>query len=446
MKTFYDTLRIEETNCPAGCFVCKEKCIEAKRNMSPGCSGVIKTVHLPKVDFHTALTCNQCGEPACEESCPTGAITKSETDGVVRIDQAKCLGCGLCTMACPYGGIEYDAGTKRAFKCDMCDGDPQCVSACPHGVISLVRGRPVVQYLQEEQLISSGGPLCGGCPAELSLRFVMRIMGKDTFLFGAPGCIALLISGIGTRTLCRFASHLSNMTNLPSTAVGVKRYYRKMGKDVRCVCFAGDGCFADVGFQPLSGAAERGENIINICYDNQGYMNTGIQRSGTTPYKSWTTTTPVGEKIKGKQMPPKDVALIMAAHDIPYVATATIGYPEDFAKKLTKAAAVKDGMSYIHLLSPCPTGWRSNTDSAIEICWAAVQTNYFPLWEYERGEYRLTHNVEKPKPISDYLELMKRFSHLDEEDIKEFQHLVKKRFATIKSLTEMGRMEEDDLS
>jgi phenylglyoxylate dehydrogenase beta subunit len=437
MSTFYDTIKIEETGCPADCLICQEKCLDVKKDIPADCSG-IKAIHLPEVKFHTAVTCNQCGEPACEEVCPTGAITKSSVDGIVRVNEAKCLGCGLCALACSYGGIHYAAGAKRVFKCDLCNGDPQCVGACPQGIISFIKSRPVLQYLHED-LFRMGVPLCLGCPAELALRFTMKVMGKDTFLFGAPGCVVLLICGMGTGTFYLGTCHMSNMTNLPSTAAGVKRYYRKMGKDIRCVCFAGDGCFVDVGFQPLSGAAERGENIICICYDNEGYMNTGIQRSGSTPYLGWTTTTPVGITQRGKQMPPKDVPLIMAAHQIPYVATATIGYPEDYAKKLTKAMAVKDGMSYIHLLSPCPTGWRSSTDSAIDICRAAVETNYFPLWEYERGEYRFTHIVDKPKPITEYVRFIGKLSHLDEEGIKELQQLVNRRFAIIKSLTEIKK-------
>jgi len=236
---------------------------------------------------------------------------------------------------------------------------------------------------------------------------------------------------------------MTNMTNLPSTAAGFKRYYRKKGKDIRCVCFAGDGCFADVGFQPLSGAAERGENIIVICYDNEGYMNTGIQRSGTTPYLGWTTTTPVGTQKRGKQMPPKNMPLIMAAHDIPYVATATIGFPEDYAKKLSKAMAIKDGMSYIHLFTPCPTGWRATPDSGIDICRSAVETNSFPLWEYERGTYRFTHHVKNERPVSEYLGLMRKFSHLKKTDIEEIQRQVDARFAVLRALVEMKRIEKE---
>jgi phenylglyoxylate dehydrogenase beta subunit len=275
--------------------------------------------------------------------------------------------------------------------------------------------------------------------AELSLRFSMKVLGKETVLFGAPGCAVLLICGMGTKTYCKVPTHMTNMTNLPSTAAGFKRYHQKKGNDVQCVCFAGDGCFADVGFQPLSGAAERGDNLITICYDNEGYMNTGIQRSGTTPYLSWTTTTPVGIKKKGKQMPPKNMPLIMAAHDIPYVATATIGFPEDYAKKLKKAMAIKDGLSYIHLFTPCPTGWRAPPESGIDICRLAVETNSFPLWEYERGGYRFTHHVRNEKPVSEYLRLMRKYSHLKEAEIEEIQQQVNERFEVVQALVEMTK-------
>jgi phenylglyoxylate dehydrogenase beta subunit len=436
MKAFFDTLKVEESGCPDDCSICRVACATRDGGTNRGCGG-IKIIHLPEVNAHTAITCNQCGEPVCEDHCPTGAITKDPTDGVVRINQDKCLACGLCSLTCPYGGIDYNAAAKQTFKCDLCGGKPQCVEACPHQVISVLRSRNTIQFLKKDQF-AMGTPLCLGCPAELSLRFALRVLGPNTVLFGAPGCAVLLICGLGTQTYCSVPTHMTNMTNLPSTAAGFKRYNRKIGKDVQCVCFAGDGCFADVGFQPLSGAAERGENIITICYDNEGYMNTGVQRSGTTPYLGWTTTTPVGIKRKGKQMPPKYMPLIMAAHGIPYVATATVGFPEDYARKLQKAMAVKDGMSYIHLFSPCPTGWRAGSDSGIELCQSAVETNFFPLWEYERGEYRFTHEVGKPKGVVEYLKLMRKFSHLDKKDIEEVQRLVDRRIELIHSLTQIG--------
>ncbi|OGP53464.1 MAG: hypothetical protein A2Y65_06990 [Deltaproteobacteria bacterium RBG_13_52_11] len=294
----------------------------------------------------------------------------------------------------------------------------------------------MTQHFHEDPLLS-GSSLCIGCVAETTLRFILRVMGKDTFLFGAPGCGTNMFNGQGIRTMIRIPAHMSNMTTVPSTMTGVKRYYRKMGKDVRCVAFVGDGCATDVGFQPLSGAAERNENIIFICYDNEGYMNTGVQRSSTTPYGGWTTTTPAMGKRKGKQIPSKNVPLIMAAHGIPYVATAVIAYPEDFLMKLLKAKAVKEGMSYIHILSPCILGWGFGIPASLDICRAAVETNYFPLWECEQGEYRLTKEVEKPKPISEYTKLLKKFSHLEKEDFEELQRIVDKRFRHIKALTKI---------
>jgi len=228
------------------------------------------------------------------------------------------------------------------------------------------------------------------------------------------------------------------MTNVPSVMTGVKRYFQKKGKDVTCVAFVGDGATADIGFQPLSGAAERGENLIYVCYDNEGYMNTGIQRSSTTPYGGWTTTTPATGKGRGKQRTAKNIPLIMAAHGIPYVATASPGDLEDFARKLVKAKAVKDGLSYIHLFSPCPTGWRASPDRVIDICRMAVETNYFPLWEMEKGEYRLTRRVKKPKPIQEFTKLMGRFSHLQERDYEELQKIVDSRLKVIEGLVRIS--------
>jgi phenylglyoxylate dehydrogenase beta subunit len=433
MKSFYDTLRIEENACPPDCTACRTRCAEVKQSRNARGIG-IREVHLPEISLHTATVCNQCSEPACLDVCPTGAIVKSAEDGIVRITQTKCLGCGLCDLACPYGGIDFHAGSANASKCDLCDGDPQCIKACPVHAISFMKARSIVSQFHEDPLLM-GSSLCVGCPAETTLRFVLRVVGKDTYLFGAPGCATNVINGMGIRAMVRIPSHMSNMTTVPSTMTGVKRYHKKMGRDVRCVAFVGDGCATDVGFQPLSGAAERNENIIFITYDNEGYMNTGIQRSSTTPYGGWTTTTPAQGKRKGKQMTSKNVPLIMAAHDIPYVATAVIGYPEDFLAKLKKALAVKDGMSYIHILSPCILGWGYAIPESIDVVRAAVETNYFPLWEYERGEYRLTVEVEKPKPVGEYARLLKKFAHLDKQDLEGLQTIVDKRFNHIKALT-----------
>ena len=429
MRAFYDTFKIEYGGCPPDCSACLEACVKERKEDMYG-QGSIKPIHAPEVGFHGVTTCIQCSQPACKEVCPTGAIQKSEIDGVVRIEEKKCTGCSLCTLACPYGGIYYNTDRKKAFKCDTCGGEPKCVDACKYGILSFEKTRPVHGLLRQDDAFVPGVALCSGCSVELAIRFAMRIIGKEALLFTCPGCAPLLVGRFERVALCL-------MTNVASTMTGVKRYHRKMGRDVVTVAFAGDGATADVGFQSLSGAAERGENIIYICYDNEAYMNTGIQRSSTTPLRAWTTTTPLGKTRQGKQQPPKYLPLIMAFHGIPYTATATVGDLDDFAKKIIKAKEVKDGMSYIHLFCPCPTGWRFPTENSIEVSRKAVQTNYFPLWEAERGKFRLTHETRTPKSVQEFTNLMGRFSHLRKEDLDELQEMVDSRFAIIKGLARL---------
>jgi len=297
------------------------------------------------------------------------------------------------------------------------------------------KNRKIYGYFKCEDLVSPGTPLCVGCMAELAIRFTMRVIGKGAIYFSAPGCApfvfgTMMPEGMYSKTAQSFCL----LTNTDGLMVGVKRYYRNIGRDVKCIAFIGDGASADAGFQALSGAAERGENIIHICYDNEAYMNTGIQRSSTTPYKSWTTTTAVGKAVQGKQEPSKYMPLIMAFHNIPYTATAAISHLEDYAQKLTKAMAVKDGLVYIHLLTPCPTGWRAPTDSGIEMARMAVETNYFPLWEAEDGKFRFTHQSKQVKPIREFTKMMGRFSHLTEDDLGSFQRAVDERMALLNRL------------
>jgi len=228
------------------------------------------------------------------------------------------------------------------------------------------------------------------------------------------------------------------MTNVASSAAGYARYFKKIGQDVTALCFVGDGCTADVGFQPLSGAAERGENVLYICYDNEGYMNTGYQKSSTTPLGAWTSTTQVGEVDKGKTTHSKYMPLIMAMHGIPYAATATLSHLEDYAQKLVKAKEAKNrGLSYIHLFAPCPTGWKLATELSIEACRTAVETNYFPLWEVEDGQYRLTYEPKNPRPVKELIDMVRKFSHLKQDEINEIQKQADVRISTIKKLAEI---------
>jgi pyruvate/2-oxoacid:ferredoxin oxidoreductase beta subunit len=216
-----------------------------------------------------------------------------------------------------------------------------------------------------------------------------------------------------------------------------------MGQDVTVVCFTGDGDATDVGFQALSGAAERQENFIYVCYDNEGYMNTGNQRSSQTPPGASTSTTPIGPASRGKTSAAKNMPVIMAMHPTSYVATATLSHMEDYCRKLLKAKEKKkEGLAYIHVFSPCPVGWRMESNSSIAACRAAVRTNYFPLWEAENGKFRFTHKVSSPRPIKEYTDLVGKYAHMTAEELAHFQHVVNERYELIKNLCEASAIKK----
>jgi pyruvate/2-oxoacid:ferredoxin oxidoreductase beta subunit len=293
----------------------------------------------------------------------------------------------------------------------------------------------VFDYFTQDDPFSGGVAWCAGCPLELTARFVPKVLGKNMVFVGTPGCAAPVLHGQNVGAWHKQAYLASVMTGVPSKATGLSRYFRRTGQEATIVCFTGDGCATDVGFQPLSGAAERGENIIYLAYDNEGYMNTGNQRSSATPLGAATTTTPVGKVKRGKPTGSKNMPLVMLMHKPIYMATATLSHLEDFAKKLQKAKEkVKEGFVYLHVFSPCPVGWRIDSDKSIEVCRAAVRTNYFPLWEAENGKPRFTLEVANPKPITELTKLMRKFSHLKEDGLAELQKVVDDRYALIKSL------------
>jgi phenylglyoxylate dehydrogenase beta subunit len=433
MAKFYSTL-VKRRDCSPDCRICEKACAEKR-----GAAGaVISAEKVRKTPRSRNYTCYQCAEPLCLEACPSDAIVKNEEDGIVRVIAENCVGCQACITACIYDNMFLDPDTEKAFKCEMCDGDPACVKACPHGVLELVDNTEKVRsYLKTEDLFTQGVGLCSGCPIETMSRVTGKVLGDNVVLFGTPGCCSRITQGIGTQASARVPCYFALMTNAASTAAGAKRYYQKTGQDIMCVVMVGDGATADVGFAGLSGAAERGENIIYICFDNEAYMATGIQSSGTTPFSAWTFTSPVGEYRSGKGNNSKYMPLIMADHGIPYTATATLSNLEDYARKLEKAKQVRDGMSYIHIFSPCYTGWRAAEDSSLEISRMAVETNYFPLWECENGEYRINYEPKEKLPIREFTGTMGRFNHMNEEDIAEFQKMVDDRFHLIKSLTRL---------
>ena len=299
---------------------------------------------------------------------------------------------------------------------------------------SFPKNRRIAKQLGAD-LLSHETFACPGCTAELALRFSLKILGERTVVHTTSSCGTLMACGMGDERQTECSASRGLMNDVSAIMSGAKRYYERVGKEATVMAFLGDGATADIGFQALSGAAERGENLLHICYDNEGYMNTGIQRSGTTPQLSWTNTSPVGTASRGKRQRPKNMPLIMAFHGIPYVATASPAHLEDFAAKLKKAQLVKNGLSYIHLLIPCVTGWRAPSDMGIELARKAVQTNYFPLWEADNGQFNFTVKPKKIRPINEFLEIAGRFKHMSSSEIDDFQQYVNDRYRTIEYLT-----------
>jgi pyruvate/2-oxoacid:ferredoxin oxidoreductase beta subunit len=299
-------------------------------------------------------------------------------------------------------------------------------------------------YYQNEDQFAGGVAFCAGCALELNARFVSMVLGKDAILVGTPSCSAPVLNGQNVAAWHRLGHYACTMTGVASSASGLTRSYQKAGIDATVVCFTGDGCAQDIGFQAMSGAAERNEKMIYICYDNEGYMNTGIQRSSATPYGASTSTTPAGQASKGKTTTSKNLPLVMAMHDIPYVATATLSHLDDYAEKLVRAKEkAKVGFAYIHVFCPCLVGWKIPMDGSIGVCRAGVRTNYFPLWESEDGRFRFTRKVGKPKPITELTRLLGKFKHLKEEDLAVLQQSVDKRYHTVKTLCESFETSSD---
>lgn len=416
--------------CPSDCFACEKACTEQMGNLG----SVIKANRVHTADVYKAITCLQCGKPECKDACPNDAIVQDEESGTVKVIRENCIGCQACIEACPYQNMFFDSSIPVAFKCDLCGGSPECVSACPYGALEFFKGGNIRSYLADEDFLSPGTRACSGCPGELIYRISQRVLSRNTVFFGCPGCMTILMTGHETMAGSRLPYVSCLFTNVISTMTGTYRYYRHIGKEANLVAYVGDGCLADIEFQALSAAAMRREKLIILCYDNEGYQNTGNQMSSTTAFGSATNTSPVGGSLRGKDLDSKYMPLIMVAHDISYVATANPAYLEDYARKLTKAMNVRDGMSYIHIQTPCPTGWGFPTDKSIDIARLAVQTNYFPLWEYEKGVLSLTLRINSPQPIGEYAKLMGRYRHMNEDELQQLQRSVDKRFAKIDSL------------
>jgi pyruvate ferredoxin oxidoreductase beta subunit len=269
-----------------------------------------------------------------------------------------------------------------------------------------------LKELQVEELLGPGHRLCMGCGAGITARMTLKALTRPAIVVNATGCLEVATT-IYPYTAWGVPWVHGLFENASAIASGIETVVKannggKMNLDV--IVFGGDGGTFDIGLQALSGAFERRHDFVYVCYDNEAYMNTGIQRSGATPEGAWTTTTPVGAASPGKVGPKKDLIAIGFAHHIDYAATASTAYWSDFITKMQKAAAV-EGPALIHAISPCPLGWRFPTDQTIQMGRLAVQTRYFPLYEVEKGKYKLSVNPH-PKPLDDFIKMQGRFKHL----------------------------------
>ena len=297
--------------------------------------------------------------------------------------------------------------------------------------------KTIDKVIAEEERLAPGHRACIGCGEALAVRLVCKALGSNVIIANATGCIEIISSQLPYTSWTVPWIH-TLFENTAAVASGIEaglkvltKKGRRLLPDVKVVAMAGDGGTSDIGLQALSGALERGHNFIYICFDNEAYMNTGIQRSSATPYGASTTTSPAGKVSIGQITWKKNMPAIAAAHDIPYVATACPSYPFDLMTKVSKAVAT-NGPSYLHILSVCPTGWRCPTELAIRIGRLAVQTGIFPLYEVENGKYKLNVAPPKLKPVPEYLKLQGRFRHLSENTINEIQQRVNEEYAKLK--------------
>jgi len=291
----------------------------------------------------------------------------------------------------------------------------------------------------EYEFAVSGHRACQGCAEMLALRLALKVFGEDTIIAMATGCMEIISTPLPTTSWRLPWIHVA-FENTAAVASGIESALKILTekkkiprKDVHVVAIAGDGGTSDIGLQALSGAMERGHKFTYICVDNEAYMNTGIQRSSSTPYGAMTTTSPPGKRSIGQSTQKKNMPKIAAAHNIPYVATACPSYPFDLLAK-AKKARMANGPSYLHILSVCPTGWRIPSDLAIRYGRLAVETGVFPLYEIENGKYRLTYNPEPLRHVVDYMNGQGRFRHLTVKTISQIQEKVIKDWGRMKYL------------
>jgi len=304
------------------------------------------------------------------------------------------------------------------------------------------KGEPFKSLFQipREERFVSGHRLCAGCPVGTVMRMLTKVIGPNAIIVNATGCLEVASTPYPYTSWRNPWLHLA-FENAAAAASGVEAALKvlkakgRLKKDVKVVAIGGDGGTVDIGLQALSGMLERGHKVMYVLYDNEAYMNTGIQRSGATPYGAWTTTTPTGRKWRGEWRPKKDIVSIVVAHRVPYIATANPAYPLDMINKFKKAYELTDeGPTFVHVLIPCVPGWRIKDDMGITVARLAVETGVWILYEIDHGVFRVTFPVKRRKPVKEYLKLQGRFRHLTDEEIAKIQEMVDKQVEEVNKL------------
>jgi len=289
--------------------------------------------------------------------------------------------------------------------------------------------------IPEREIMCSGHKACQGCGATLAMRYALKALGPKTILT-FPACCWSVIDGPFPYSAVGVPLFHTAFETAAAMASGIRAGLDARGdKDTNVVAWAGDGGTFDIGIQALSGTVERNDNVLYICYDNEAYMNTGVQRSSATPWGAVTTTTPARHFKRERK---KDMMGILAAHAIPYTASACIAYPEDLIKKVNRAKQTP-GAKFLHIFASCPPGWRTAPELSVQLARLAVQTHVFPLYEIYEGKYYKMSMNPKKKPITDYLKPQGRFRHLTEEQVADMDRQVDERYAWLLDLAERSK-------
>lgn len=285
--------------------------------------------------------------------------------------------------------------------------------------------------IPQEELMYPGHSACPGCAEPLAMRYLLKALGPRTIINLPAGCCAVM-PGVWPRYALRVPMIDHAFESTGATSSGIRAALDKKGlDDVTVVGWAGDGGTVDIGLQSLSGAVDRNTDFLYVMYDNEAYMNTGAQCSGSTPHGAWTTTTPGGKGIlqRGGK---KRILDLMVANGITYAATVNIAYPEDFIARVREAKAIR-GPRFVHALTPCPSGWRMDSRRTVEVASLATRTGIFPLYEYRNGKYQFTKEIKNRKPVEEYLRLQGRFKHLSPAQVAQIQEIVDRELEELKA-------------